>query len=222
MARYGRAIRALEFSHDGQLLITAHDGNPDRSQSDVHIWNVATGQEKVTFRTSWYPTSGWWTLDLSHDDRLLAVAGADERVHLWDVQSGQRVGSMPGGMFGVAFSPDDRLLAATADPGVRLYELPSGRQVACLGEGESFVYFSLAFAPDRKRLVAGEGRGDLRVWDLTTRQEVLTLKSEGRAVRPFFPTGDLLFTPRTSASDLLIWRAANPEEIRAAEKANRP
>jgi WD40 repeat protein len=63
---------------------------------------------------------------------LLASADADGTVRLWNAVNGQPVGSPlpvdpsnPGGVYGVAFSPDGSLLAsADADGTVRLWEVP--------------------------------------------------------------------------------------------------
>src|SRR6266581_4573441 len=72
-----------------------------------------------------------WALAFSADSRLLAAAGGDGLVRLWDItdpsrprQLGQPLTRLSSAVFQVTFSPRGRLLAASGEDGkVRLWDV---------------------------------------------------------------------------------------------------
>jgi WD40 repeat protein len=91
-------------------------------------------------------------------------------VRLWDPNSGQPIGQpLTGhthGVWGVAFSPDGKLLAtASADGTVRLWDPNSGQPIGDPLTGHTGTVNSVAFSPDGKRLATGGGTdATVRLW----------------------------------------------------------
>jgi WD40 repeat protein len=109
---------------DGRRLIAG--GGAVYGEKSVEIWDVKD-EKRVRALTEF--RGGLFSLAVSHSGKLFAVAGGNYgsggNLSLWDLEEGRELGFASfGGMpiEGVAFSPDDRLLAAASEGGfVLLY-----------------------------------------------------------------------------------------------------
>ncbi|MDP9863296.1 MULTISPECIES: serine/threonine-protein kinase [Streptosporangium] len=91
----------------------------------------------------------------SPDGRVLALGLADQRVLLWDVERGARLGvlGVRGSQQLLRFSPDGRVLVTAGDgDGVRLWDLAAQREIGSLPAGATAL--DLAFSPDGRVLNA--------------------------------------------------------------------
>jgi WD40 repeat protein len=138
----------------------------------------------------------------SRDGRLLASAGHDDVIKVWDATTGVELRSFKGhGTFlysltsdfrnSVAFSPDGKTLAAgSQDSTVKLWDIASG-ELRTL-KGHSGWVNSVAFSPDGKTL-ASVG-GSVMLWDVATGSVLRTIKTNSFLLRAvaFSPDGKTL------------------------------
>src|SRR5260370_2717913 len=111
-----------------------------------------------------------------HDGCRLASAGSDRMAMIWDMAGRMRTRVLQGHpwfVFGVAWSPDDRLLASSGwDDTVRIWDASTGSIVLPLRDPDRFetFFYSIAWSPDGKFLASGSYQEGGRVWEVTTGQ----------------------------------------------------
>ena len=150
----GTAV-SLAFSRTGDLLASyGWDGT-------VRLWNVRSGREQVRL-----PSSSA-ELHFSRDDRRLGVLTPRLRVGLLEVAGGtecRRLDGHPGGgVSGLAFSPDERLLVSAGPDsgGLQFWNPATGQHLAQVPN----MALSVAFSPDGRTLLTC-GRDGIHTWDI--------------------------------------------------------
>ena len=145
----------------------------------------------------------------SPDGLLLATASLDGTARLWDVATGgclrtltyshrSSISRSPysiNEVFGVAFSPDGRLLATTSYEEMALWDPATGHCLRTL-TGHTSVVYGVAFSPDGRLLATVGYDQTARVWDPVTGHCLRTLTGHTSVVYgvAFSPDGRLLAT----------------------------
>ncbi len=135
--------------------------------------------------------------------RLLASGGDDDRVRVWDTDTGHELVVLAGHtsyVFCVAFSPDGKTLASgSIDATVRLWAVtaePLKIEERATLKGHQGQVTGVAFAPDGKTLASCSYDGTVRLWDLAgdAARERAVLRGHGDTVGAvaFSPDGKTL------------------------------
>jgi WD40 repeat protein len=166
------------FAPNGRMFATImHDG--------ARLWNAATGELLAFLAVD--DKRGYDAADFgiafTPDSRLLAVpAHRLDRIDLWNVESKQRIATLPVHRpRGLAISRNGRWLAASGDEQfTTIFDLQTHQAVNQPGDGHAHEISSIRFA-NADTLATSSG-GDARVWNVLTGTQQHVLPHEGKHI----------------------------------------
>jgi len=192
LSGHSNTVSELAFSPDGRRLASSSIDSTIRlwdMESGETIW-VATGDQQLVFSVAYSP-----------DNRLLVSGGNDPFVYVWDNDCGElfcQLEAHPDGVTReVAFHPSRPLIAAANRSGhIFLWDLTSlhsakttsiaketeiVRQIIPAIEQEGYI--SVTFSHQGHLMAGGDEHGVIRIWNVTTREQVQTLAGHQASVR---------------------------------------
>lgn len=108
-----------------------------------------------------------WSAAYSKDGKLLAAGSNDGTIDMFEMPGGKflrRLGSPGGSVFGVDFSPDDRVLASADGETLRLWNPRTGEKLSELNPHDGFLK-DFAFSSDGKFIFIA-GYKSIGEWDV--------------------------------------------------------
>ncbi len=168
----------------------------------AEVWDVTRRQRLIE------PAVPARTAALSPDGRRLALADAEGRIRLWDVDADREVLSLPtaGRQHALAFSPDGRWLAACGRGATSLWDLSREPVAVRHLEHPWLTVWAVAFAPDSSRLATTCSDRGVRLWDTDSGRLLRTFHGHADEVwsAAFHPDGRHLATGSKDGS-LFLW-----------------
>ena len=157
----------------------------------------------------------------SPDGKLLATGDVNHEIHIWQVADGKQLLTCKvdeGWVWSVAFSPNGRFLASSANRAVHLWDVQTGECLQRL-QGYSDRVFSLAFSPDGRLLASGSEDHLIRVWDIRTSQLLQILSGHADQVRSVafapqaYPNIPLGLSQKADLSELSLRKQTSWENL---------
>jgi WD40 repeat protein len=204
------------FSEEGSYLAAANEKG-----DSLRVWNVETGQIVASLE------GRFGDVVFAAGGKVMVVVrptGNGHEILFYDLVHADRAPRrVPGkeNTYALAVSPDGGLVASSDDGGqVRLLDPAKGELIETL-HGHLNAALGIAFSPDGRRLISTfGGREAVKLWDVGTRQELLTLAGTDSSLfaTGWSADGDVIL----AGAPWQAWRAPSWEEINAAEAKDPP
>jgi WD40 repeat protein len=154
----------------------------------------------------------------SPDDRLLAAAGANEDIHLWQIADGQQFLTLKGHtnwVLSVVFSPDGQLLASAGeDCRIKLWHVRDGNCLMTLIGHTDYVH-SVSFSPDGEILASSSIDQTLKLWSVKTGECLNTLHGhESWIERVVFNSNGQMLASGSNDRTIKLWDTIAGECVR--------
>src|SRR5436305_1213891 len=120
-----------------------------------------------------------YSLAFSPDGTVLASAGSDNLIKVYDVAMQKEVKQLKGhtdGVTGIAFTPDSKdLVSISQDRTVRLWDVANGKEKKQIGTTQDDLY-GLAFSRNGKLFATSGYAGWLNAWKLDADKPIFSQK----------------------------------------------
>ncbi len=159
-------VTALAFNKAGDRLVVA-SGEPGKS-GQIRIYEIKDTSAKPQAVLAAAHSDIIYSLTFSPDGKLLASAGYDRAIKLWNTSTfsdPKILRDHSDAIHGLSFHPSGKLLAsASADRAVKIWDVDSGKRLYTLSDPTEGVY-TVAWSPDGKHLAAAGIDKSIRVWE---------------------------------------------------------
>lgn len=202
-------VEAVAFSHDGKSIAAGTYDFNFKQAPYIQVWDTATEKPTLTLKGFRYFFQSLMFTDkslLGSDSGLLiqwnAMTGKEEKVI-----TSEALGDT---MFRCCLAADESTLAVHVyNKGILLFDIKAEKRLGTIPANLN-ANSPMIFTSDGKNLGVGEKTGIVKIWDVSTKKEIASLKAHSEAVSglAFSPNGGLMVTSAANGDKgiLRIWK----------------
>lgn len=226
--RAGTSTPNVLKEHSGPVTALAWSGGPVMASAAADkkliFWHMPDGQVVKSLTTD----NVVRTLAMSLDGKMLASAGEDAAIQLWDVPAakpGVKLSGSSDWILCLAFSNDGQRLASGGYDGtVRLWEMPTGKKILDISATPppppnspappTNVILSLAFSPDAKFLAIGGSDAQIHLFNTGDGKLARSISGHTGSITglAFHPSGTVLASCSKDRT-VRLWNPANGQAL---------
>ncbi len=207
-------VNSVAISASGELIVSASsdgtlriwDGQTISLASRLRLGKLMSGGHKGEVRDCALGSDGTWAASISNDGSL----------KLWDTETGTEqvnVADSTSRLSSCAISPKDDFVVYSVDNVLKVWDTETEKERFTLRSRTAAEMNGCAASPAGDRIVGASGDSNLRVWDATSGEHLLTLRGhrEGVDACAVSPTGDWIVSASYDTT-LKIWDAKTGTE----------
>jgi WD40 repeat protein len=237
-------IKSIAFSSDGKSLLSLGTSNFNATIGKLKIWDVDSGRLVHAFEED---IPAIYSAPLSPNGNVLASINLTGGFSLWDLSNVRKTRVLSplktqisfegiGSSQFITFSPDGKLFAAVfmLSGKVSVWDVNTGKLVRELAVPSVAFGGSVAFSNDGKLLATagtadmtqglrGIGKPSIKLWDLSTGEDIRTLEGHTGQITSFTfsPDGKMLASIGADKT-INLWNTSNGQLIHSMEGHNSP
>ncbi len=195
LEKHTGGVYSVTFSPDGQTLFSR-----SRNPSTYYLWDVVTGEKKLSFTYS--------RAAFSTDMRTIASTSDDNTIRLWDVETGTLKHTLTAdNVSSVFFSPDGQTLASWSRDSntIHLWDVETGTLKHTLNKHTDDVWGAV-FSPDGQTLASwSRDSNTIHLWNVDAGTLKHTLPMNNVWIVKFSPDGQTLVSVGGGENTIHLW-----------------
>jgi small GTP-binding protein len=187
--RFEDLLNEISYVRDGDKLFE-HGLFVNVPGNAFHLFNVRRDRKKdesgITLQSTLRGhNSGIYSMDWSPNGKILAAAGQEKTILLWNSEKGNylyQIGNHQDVICSIAWAPNSKMIASGSDDKtVRIWNVESN-ELYRLFDGHYDSVLCIAWSPNGKLLASGSKDWLVHIWDVESSQKCNTLRGHADSI----------------------------------------
>jgi WD40 repeat protein len=186
LAGHCSTVGAVAFDAEGKRIVSGSENG------ELKVWDARTGKEDLSIDTDGF---GICSVAFSSDGNWIFAGSRSGTLKIWHARTGRPGGTLKnvitsafgkdyeGPVLSVGFSPDlKHVVWSCFGNELKVQGESTKGQTAVVPTAQTGMERPVAISPDNQRVIWGGLKGEIGIWNLTTRKEERVLSAHGQQV----------------------------------------